>query len=235
MRCKPINNKLELGFIDVCLHAPCVSLLCSLQGLSRVASQMLPVLLAVSDTETFYPHVTGYFLSASEQMPCFLWSMSVVKEELIGFQTAVTPVRKILTWKASNAKAMYCYGSREQLCEPQLMGPQGLCKVAITVLRPYDWLCFSNLDSFIGRPLSHSLWHSCAPSLLSSLQWQGETQEFCPNAKIVLVGCKLDMRTDLNTLRELSKQRLIPVTHEQVGFCSCSSPQGLGTFLLHLL
>lgn len=48
------------------------------------------------------------------------------------------------------------------------------------------------------------------------LQWQGETQEFCPNAKVVLVGCKLDMRTDVNTLRELSKQRLIPVTHEQV-------------------
>lgn len=47
-------------------------------------------------------------------------------------------------------------------------------------------------------------------------QWQGETQEFCPNAKVVLVGCKLDMRTDLATLRELSKQRLIPVTHEQV-------------------
>ncbi|KPP60038.1 rho-related GTP-binding protein RhoN-like [Scleropages formosus] len=43
----------------------------------------------------------------------------------------------------------------------------------------------------------------------------GETQEFCPNAKVVLVGCKVDMRTDLSTLRELSKQRLIPVTHEQ--------------------
>ncbi|KAF2985366.1 hypothetical protein EK904_009051 [Melospiza melodia maxima] len=64
-------------------------------------------------------------------------------------------------------------------------------------------------------------------------QWQGETQEFCPNAKIVLVGCKLDMRTDLNTLRELSKQRLIPVTHEQgsalarqigaVAYAECSS------------
>ncbi|XP_064895494.1 rho-related GTP-binding protein RhoN isoform X1 [Columba livia] len=63
--------------------------------------------------------------------------------------------------------------------------------------------------------------------------WQGETQEFCPNAKIVLVGCKLDMRTDLNTLRELSKQRLIPVTHEQgsalarqigaVAYAECSS------------
>lgn len=48
------------------------------------------------------------------------------------------------------------------------------------------------------------------------MQWQGETQEFCPNAKVVLVGCKLDMRTDVGTLRELSKQRLIPVTHEQV-------------------
>ncbi|XP_028825410.1 rho-related GTP-binding protein RhoN-like isoform X1 [Denticeps clupeoides] len=58
------------------------------------------------------------------------------------------------------------------------------------------------------------------PETLDSVlkKWQGETQEFCPNAKIVLVGCKLDMRTDLNTLRELSKQRLIPVTHEQ-GTC----------------
>ncbi|KAH0504943.1 Rho-related GTP-binding protein RhoN [Microtus ochrogaster] len=64
-------------------------------------------------------------------------------------------------------------------------------------------------------------------------KWQGETQEFCPNAKVVLVGCKLDMRTDLATLRELSKQRLIPVTHEQgtvlakqvgaVSYVECSS------------
>ncbi|ELW54728.1 Rho-related GTP-binding protein RhoN [Tupaia chinensis] len=56
------------------------------------------------------------------------------------------------------------------------------------------------------------------PETLDSVlkKWQGETQEFCPNAKVVLVGCKLDMRTDLATLRELSKQRLIPVTHEQL-------------------
>ncbi|KAL4617737.1 rho-related GTP-binding protein RhoN-like [Arapaima gigas] len=55
------------------------------------------------------------------------------------------------------------------------------------------------------------------PETLDSVikKWQGETQEFCPNAKVVLVGCKVDMRTDLSTLRELSKQRLIPVTHEQ--------------------
>ncbi|KAK2106902.1 Rho- GTP-binding protein RhoN [Saguinus oedipus] len=55
------------------------------------------------------------------------------------------------------------------------------------------------------------------PETLDSVlkKGQGETQEFCPNAKVLLVGCKLDMRTDLATLRELSKQRLIPVTHEQ--------------------
>ncbi|XP_057682954.1 rho-related GTP-binding protein RhoN-like [Corythoichthys intestinalis] len=55
------------------------------------------------------------------------------------------------------------------------------------------------------------------PETLDSVvkKWQGETQEFCPKAKVVLVGCKLDLRTDVNVMRELSKHRLIPVTHEQ--------------------
>ncbi|RVE59462.1 hypothetical protein OJAV_G00188810 [Oryzias javanicus] len=55
------------------------------------------------------------------------------------------------------------------------------------------------------------------PETLESVlkKWLCETQEFCPNAKVVLVGCKLDMRTDLAVMRELSKHRLIPVTHEQ--------------------
>lgn len=61
-------------------------------------------------------------------------------------------------------------------------------------------------------------------------QWQGETQEFCPNAKVVLVGCKLDLRTDLNVMRELSKHRLIPVTHEQVR----SEPKTLLILLIFL-
>lgn len=65
---------------------------------------------------------------------------------------------------------------------------------------------------------SHVLYLSVDP------QWQGETQEFCPNAKVVLVGCKLDMRTDLNVLRELAKHRLIPVTHEQVRSTVCLLP-----------
>lgn len=64
---------------------------------------------------------------------------------------------------------------------------------------------------------SNSQWQS-----LSVFQWQLEAQEYCPSAKLVLVGCKLDMRTDVGTLRELSKQRLIPVTHEQVNIHTCT-------------
>lgn len=54
-----------------------------------------------------------------------------------------------------------------------------------------------------------------------------EAQEYCPSAKLVLVGCKLDMRTDVSTLRELSKQRLIPVTHEQVSVNTLTHSQEL--------
>lgn len=57
---------------------------------------------------------------------------------------------------------------------------------------------------------------SKTPHAFFSTQWQGETQEFCPGAKVVLVGCKMDLRTDLSVMRELAKHRLVPVTHEQV-------------------
>lgn len=66
------------------------------------------------------------------------------------------------------------------------------------------------MSLFLHRP------HSVFVFLSVDTQWQGETQEFCPGAKVVLVGCKLDLRTDLNVMRELSKHRLIPCTHEQV-------------------
>lgn len=49
-----------------------------------------------------------------------------------------------------------------------------------------------------------------------SLQWKGEIQEFCPNTKMLLVGCKSDLRTDLSTLVELSSHRQTPVSYDQV-------------------
>lgn len=48
------------------------------------------------------------------------------------------------------------------------------------------------------------------------LQWKGEIQEFCPNTKMLLVGCKSDLRTDLSTLVELSNHRQTPVSYDQV-------------------
>lgn len=55
-----------------------------------------------------------------------------------------------------------------------------------------------------------------ARSFCLSLQWKGEIQEFCPNTKMLLVGCKSDLRTDLSTLVELSNHRQTPVSYDQV-------------------
>nr|XP_032807539.1 rho-related GTP-binding protein RhoN-like [Petromyzon marinus] len=61
-------------------------------------------------------------------------------------------------------------------------------------------ICFD-----VGRP----------ETLDSTLKkWQAESQEFS-SSKVLLIGCKADLRVDLATLLELSKQRRIPVTQEQ--------------------
>lgn len=57
-------------------------------------------------------------------------------------------------------------------------------------------------------------------------QWKGEIQEFCPNTKMLLVGCKSDLRTDVSTLVELSNHRQTPVSYDQVGATSFSGLQG---------
>lgn len=56
----------------------------------------------------------------------------------------------------------------------------------------------------------------CDRSFCFSPQWKGEIQEFCPNTKMLLVGCKSDLRTDLSTLVELSNHRQTPVSYDQV-------------------
>ncbi|EPQ03391.1 Rho-related GTP-binding protein RhoE [Myotis brandtii] len=46
-------------------------------------------------------------------------------------------------------------------------------------------------------------------------EWKGEIQEFCPNTKMLMVGCKSDLRTDVSTLVELSNHRQTPVSYDQ--------------------
>ncbi|NXF40983.1 RND3 protein, partial [Nyctibius bracteatus] len=53
-------------------------------------------------------------------------------------------------------------------------------------------------------------------SVLKKASWKGEIQEFCPNTKMLLVGCKSDLRTDVSTLVELSNHRQTPVSYDQV-------------------
>ncbi|XP_074403939.1 rho-related GTP-binding protein RhoE isoform X2 [Zonotrichia albicollis] len=63
------------------------------------------------------------------------------------------------------------------------------------------------------------------PETLDSVlkKWKGEIQEFCPNTKMLLVGCKSDLRTDVSTLVELSNHRQTPVSYDQVGATTSSA------------
>lgn len=72
-------------------------------------------------------------------------------------------------------------------------------------------LCYSDADAVllcfdISRP----------DTVESALKkWKAEILDFCPSTRIILVGCKTDLRTDVCTLMELSNQRLTPISHEQ--------------------
>ncbi|KAG7283834.1 hypothetical protein CRUP_034021 [Coryphaenoides rupestris] len=46
-------------------------------------------------------------------------------------------------------------------------------------------------------------------------KWKTEILDFCPSTRILLIGCKTDLRTDVCTLMELSNQKQTPITHEQ--------------------
>lgn len=47
-------------------------------------------------------------------------------------------------------------------------------------------------------------------------QWKSEILDFCPSTRILLIGCKIDLRTDVCTLMELSNLKQTPITYEQV-------------------
>ncbi|XP_077070439.1 rho family GTPase 1a [Siphateles boraxobius] len=72
-------------------------------------------------------------------------------------------------------------------------------------------LCYSDADAVL---LCYDI--SRPDTVESSLKkWKAEIMDFCPSTRIILVGCKTDLRTDVCTLMELSNQRLTPISHEQ--------------------
>lgn len=46
-------------------------------------------------------------------------------------------------------------------------------------------------------------------------KWQPEVKHFCQSVPVILVGCKVDLRTDAEIIRELAKLKQSPVTEEQ--------------------
>ncbi|CAO2601012.1 Rho-related GTP-binding protein Rho6 [Lemmus lemmus] len=73
-------------------------------------------------------------------------------------------------------------------------------------------LCYSDSDAVllcfdISRP----------ETMDSALKkWRTEILDYCPSTRVLLIGCKTDLRTDLSTLMELSHQKQAPISYEQV-------------------
>lgn len=81
---------------------------------------------------------------------------------------------------------------------------------------PFYFSIFFILASVVLNDSRRNVECCMITSFCLSPQWKGEIQEFCPNTKMLLVGCKSDLRTDLSTLVELSNHRQTPVSYDQV-------------------
>ena len=46
-------------------------------------------------------------------------------------------------------------------------------------------------------------------------KWYPEVRHHCPNVPIILVGTKLDLREDKETIEKLKEKRLAPITYPQ--------------------
>lgn len=92
------------------------------------------------------------------------------------------------------------------------------CNVNMT-----GWQHYSPTSSFYLVAGDRSPVHPTSHLFLFSLQWKAEIQDFCPSTRILLIGCKTDLRTDVCTRMELSNQKQTPISHEQVCFMATLS------------
>ncbi|XP_078394104.1 rho-related GTP-binding protein Rho6-like, partial [Cetorhinus maximus] len=72
-------------------------------------------------------------------------------------------------------------------------------------------LCYSDSDAVLV------CFDVSRPETLDSAvkKWNTEIQDYCPSTRVLLVGCKTDLRTDYSTVLELSSQKQAPISHEQ--------------------
>ncbi|XP_033927421.1 rho-related GTP-binding protein Rho6 [Melopsittacus undulatus] len=108
-----------------------------------------------------------------------------------------------------------CLASEEQRVELSLWDTSG--SPYYDNVRP---LCYSDSDAVL------LCFDISRPETLDSAakKWKTEILDYCPNTRVLLIGCKTDLRTDLSTLMELSHQKQAPISYEQ----GCAAAKQLG-------
>ncbi|NWZ96695.1 rho-related GTP-binding protein Rho6 [Molothrus aeneus] len=108
-----------------------------------------------------------------------------------------------------------CLASEEQRVELSLWDTSG--SPYYDNVRP---LCYSDSDAVL------LCFDVSRPETLDSAtkKWKTEILDYCPNTRVLLIGCKTDLRTDLSTLLELSHQKQAPISYEQ----GCAAARQLG-------
>ncbi|NXR77567.1 RND1 protein, partial [Pycnonotus jocosus] len=108
-----------------------------------------------------------------------------------------------------------CLASEEQRVELSLWDTSG--SPYYDNVRP---LCYSDSDAVL------LCFDVSRPETLDSAakKWKTEILDYCPNTRVLLIGCKTDLRTDLSPLLELSHQKQAPISYEQ----GCAAARQLG-------
>lgn len=80
-----------------------------------------------------------------------------------------------------------------------------LCKFVFACTKHERGQVFDCVFLFIGK--------GC--NIFRLFQWFPEVSHHCPNTPIILVGTKLDLRDDQETIEKLREKKLAPVTYPQ--------------------
>jgi Ras family protein A len=83
-------------------------------------------------------------------------------------------------------------------------------------------ICFSvdnpdSLDNALERVRTGALLQISSLHLSYCPQWVSDVAHYCPGTPYILVGCKLDLRSDPKTYSDLARLDQRPVTEEEVG------------------
>lgn len=79
-------------------------------------------------------------------------------------------------------------------------------------------ICFSLISpaSFENVRAKVSIrWSVVSVQIYCLQQWNPEVSHHCPNTPVILVGTKLDLRDDKETVEKLKEKRLAPITYPQ--------------------